>query len=245
MKGCLMKLFKFLMCLCVVFLSLNSNAQMLAQKTQGEEKQTQISEYIKESLSYIALKNVTDAEQVFCYTVTKAPKDFNGYTVDQMAITGFCGIFEQQEKEIFINELFKNENHLSKAVAQCRVEPNLLFRFVRGIDYTDVLLSQSCPSMTVFYAGKVKSFNAEPSVELINAYVSVYEPRSVDFVSPTLLNQLMPIGLPQTDAQKALVASKNNMQQQPVRSWTTSQEPAATQQAPSSGWNRINMNRAQ
>ena len=68
----------------------------------------------------------------------------------------------------------------------------LMLRFVRGVDYTDVLLSSRCHSFSVFYGGKVKSYNFSPAAEIIDVMVDSFRPKTVPFVSPAMLRQLLP-----------------------------------------------------
>lgn len=195
--------------------------------------------YLKDSLSNLALQNILKAEKIFCYTVEMPKDDYEGYTLNQMAITGFCGILEENEKNIFIEEFFSKEKSLSTKIADCVVRPRVMLRFFRGIDSTDVLVSSPCPSFTFFYGGTLKSFNAEPSSQSIQDFLSVYEQRHIDFVSPTLLNQLIPIGIAQTDEQRALVAKQNEVQ--PKRNWVKDEPQETSQSTPTKGWNRINV----
>lgn len=127
--------------------------------------------------------------------------------------------------------LDKNEN--------CIIKPKIMLRFVRGVDNTDVLLSSPCYSYSVFYGGKVRPFNAKPAAEIIDALINPLLKKKVKFVSPALLNQLLPVGVAQTEEQKELVSKKNK----PIRGWETeeaseAQAPAKTRAA--SGWNKLN-----
>ena len=80
----------------------------------------------------------------------------------------------------------------------------------------------------------------------------------MQFISPALLGQVLPIGVPQNDEQRALVKSK--LQQGPVRNWakkdavttenaSQAQQPTAQpsrmQNVPAKegkGWNRLKFN---
>ena len=201
-----------------------------------------INPYIKQSLSPLALNNILNSERVFCYTVDKPKEGYAGYTIDQMALTGFCGVLERKDAGLFINEFFIDTQKISKTVANCTIAPKIMLRFIRGVDATDVLFSNPCPSMTVFYGGTLKSFNAEPAKKTIEAFVDLFYKNSIDFVSPALLNQTLPIGIAQTAEQKALVAKQKEVQ--PIRKWSQpaqatpstsgAQKPAAPQ-----GWNKL------
>ncbi len=202
-----------------------------------------INPFIEKSISAPALKNIMDAERVFCYNVETAPENYQGYTIDQMALTGFCGILEKEHADLFRNEFFKTETNISTTTAQCVISPKIMLRFVRGIDATDVLFSNPCPSISVFYGGTFKSFNAAPAVKSIEGVVEVFTGLKTEFVSPALLNQTFPIGVTLNDEQKALVNQQKSAQ--PIRHWTD-QSPKAPVQAPKEegpkGWNKMKKN---
>lgn len=233
-----MKIFAFALTTALAgLLSLRASAQDIT-----------ISSYIKNSLPDIVVRNILEAERVYCYTVEMPAENYQGYTIDQMAVTGFCGILNEQQTGILISTFLKNEKSLSNKSADCTIVPKVLIRFLRGIDSTDMLFSNPCPSLTFFYGGGMKSFNAEPSTESIVAVADLFEKSKIDFVSPALLDQLFPIGIAQTEAQKALVAKHNAPK--PSSKWnrTTEQTPAQTkekteQPTKASGWNKININK--
>jgi len=202
----------------------------------------EVSEYLNNSLSPLALNNVLKAERVFCYNVEMPTEDYTGYTLDQMAITGFCGMLRPQESTLIIDELMKKESSLSEKQANCVIKPRILFRFYRGVDSTDVLFSSPCPSLTFFYGGTLQSFNAAPVAEAIKKLSETFEEKRTDFVSPALLNQLMPIGVASTDEQKALVAKQKQVQ--PKRNWVKPEEELDNEQPAKQepkGWNKINI----
>lgn len=206
-----------------------------------------ITPQIKDALSSTALKTILEAEQAFCYTVATPDDNYSGYTIDGMALTGFCGILPPIERNIFIDEYLKNESNVSSIVDQCLIRPRILLRFLRGVDYVDVLYSSPCHSFTVFYAGQINSFNTAPSAAIMDALIGAYEKQKTAFVSPALLGQVIPIGVPQNDAQRNLIRDKTS--QQPVRNWNKTQQAqqpkAEPQQQPAQvkGWNQIKMNK--
>ncbi len=212
------------------------------KETVQEKPELTVVKKIQDSISKYALNNILEAEQIFCYTVDKPNKGYNGYTMDGMAITGFCGILGGKDKELFINEFFYKEASTSNIVSKCVISPKVMIRFVKGVDYTDVLLSSPCQSFSIFYAGKIKSYNAEPAAKIIDAFVNIYSERKIDFVSPALLGQLMPIGMPKTVEQKALVKEKKG--DAPVRNWgetnkTVTKTETKEQPVAKKGWNRL------
>ncbi len=235
-----MRFFAFAFIAVVSALSFNASAQ---------EKPT-VGAFVRENLPDVVTRNITEAERVYCYTVEMPYDNYQGYTIDQMAVTGFCGILNQQQVDILISAFLQNKNSLSEKSADCTIVPRILIRFLRGIDSTDMLFSSPCPSLTFFYGGGIKSFNAEPSAEQIGGVADLFEQSKIDFVSPTLLDQVFPIGVPQTEAQKALVAKSNAPK--PSSKWNrkpdgapevTPAQAAPEQETKASGWNKININK--
>ncbi len=204
-----------------------------------------INPYVQKSLPSVAINNLLKAERVFCYTVSAAPQNYQGYTIDQMAVTGFCGVLEKEEADLFYEEFFTKPENLSQQTAQCTISPKIMLRFIRGIDSTDVLFSNPCPSLTVFYGGTIKSFNAAPSAEAISGVIALFEENRADFVSPTLLNQLLPIGVALTDEQKNIVKKQNEVQ--PIRNWNTSSQPSQSnnspEKEPKKGWGKVSLDK--
>ena len=219
---------------------------MLLASFEAQAESDEATAYLRSSLNATALKNVLEAERVFCYTVEMPAAGYKGYTLDQMALTGFCGILSDEEKTLFVNEFFKNEKNISQTSAQCVISPRVMFRFYRGVDSTDVLFSSPCPSFSVFYAGSLKSFNAAPVTEALEVMAKMYEDKRTDFISPTLLNQMLPMGIIVNDEQKAIVEKKN--ESGPVRNWAKDGEKgnqgSASQNA-AKGWNKINIKKNQ
>ena len=62
-----------------------------------------------------------------------------------------------------------------------------MLRFVRGVEYTDVVLSSPCALFMVYHAGKRYAFNIKQGV--INDLISQFDKKSEPFNSPTLLKQ--------------------------------------------------------
>ena len=234
-----MKLFVLaFIAVCSAFLSSNTLAQ---EATVGP--------YIQSNLPAVVTRNIMEAERVYCYTVEMPSENYQGYTIDQMAVTGFCGILNKQQTDILISAFLQNKESLSEKSADCTIVPRILIRFLRGVDSTDMLFSSPCPSLTFFYGGGIKSFNAEPTATQVDGVAGLFEQSRVDFVSPTLIDQVFPIGVPQTDEQKALVAkqkapkpsTKWNRKPEGAPSVPAQDEPA--QETKATGWNKININK--
>ena len=97
------------------------------------------------------------------------------------------------------------------------------------------MLSSPCHALAFFYGGKVSAFNAKPAAQIIDAVIEPLIKNKVDFASPALFNQLLPVGVAQTEEQKALVQQKNA----PVKSWEKQQQTDAARR---SGWNKLKNN---
>ena len=202
----------------------------LAVSAQAQTKQITLLPNIKSSIGATAANNIENAERLFCYQVSAKPRNYNGYTIDNMAITGFCGVIDDNLKEMLTEQLLANDANVDFInTDDCTIQPRILLRYVRGVDNTDVLLSAPCYSASVFYSGNIKTFNLKPAAEILNTVVNAFKASQAKFVSPALLNQLLPIGVAQTAEQKALL----NQSAQPKRNWNTQtqpQQPAAQKQ---------------
>lgn len=184
-----------------------------------------------------AVNNIINAEQVFCYEVDLKSSSYDGYTLDNFALTGFCGVINPELRKTIVSELFMNKkNILFDVREQCVIKPKVILRFFKGIDSTDILLSSPCYSYTVFYGGRNKTFNTKPAAVIIDTLITSFAKNKTDFASPALFNQLLPIGVAQTPEQKEML-KKNN---KPIRKWegaNDKKEPAAK----ASGWNNLDI----
>lgn len=188
------------------------------------------------SIGDSAIKNITESEQVFCYQIANKPENYTGYTLDGMAIVGFCGVINQDLQDLMKYELLMNpDNLLFDETENCVIRPQVMLRFFRGVDATDVLLSSPCHAVAIFYGGKIAAFNAKPANQIIDAIIEPLIKNKVEFASPALFNQLLPVGVAQTDAQKQLQQEKN----EPVNAWKKKQEQEAAKKA---GWNKLKSN---
>lgn len=188
-----------------------------------------------------AIDNIVNAEQVFCYEVFPYNADYNGYTIDGFPIRGFCGVMGQPVRDMVTKYfLGTEENVVFDQPEQCVIEPKIIIRFVRGVDYTDMLISSPCHSFAIFYAGSVHVYNFKPGAPIIDAMLKALGPKHAEFISPSLLNQVMPIGVVQNEQQRKLV----NKRSEPIRKWAEKfeQEEAkrvAQEKKNSSGWNKL------
>ena len=224
-----MKLGKYIIVFTLLsFIAIDSHAQ---------NKSIGILPSIKDEIGTSAANNIENAEKLFCYQVSSKPKNYTGYTINNMAITGFCGVIDINLQQMFTEQFFATESNFDFInTDNCTIQPQVMLRYVRGIDNTDVLLSSPCHSMSVFYAGNLRTFNMKPAVELIDTVVNAFKSNQTKFVSPALLNQLLPIGVAQTSQQKAIL----NKNSQPKKSW---EEPQTSQtEKKNSSWNSLNFN---
>lgn len=217
-----------------------SDDSVLGFKTEAETPNRSgkepILQTIIDSIGKSGIANITDAEQVFCYEVASKPLDYNGYTIDNMAVSGFCGVINESLRDLISAQLFSTPDNISFGTTEnCVIRPKLMLRFTRGVDFTDVLLSSPCHSFSIFYGGKVKTYNFKPGAEIIDTMVESFKAHHTDFISPALLNQLMPVGIVQNEEQKQLLESKSG----PIRNWLDeTEEPSDNSK--SSGWNKLN-----
>ena len=211
-------------------------AQEELPEVRTVQKNDVILNEIVSSIGDSAVKNITDSEQVFCYQIANRPENYTGYTIDGMAIVGFCGVINQELQSLIKYELFMNaDNLLFDETENCVIRPQIMLRFVRGIDATDVLLSSPCHAVAIFYGGKIAAFNAKPADQIIDAIVEPLIKNKVEFASPALFNQLLPIGVAKNEEQKRLQQQKN----EPVNKWQKKQDEAAAKKA---GWNKLKSN---
>ena len=206
------------------------------QRTERISRQVDIIPFIKKDLPEAAIYNIMNPEQVFCYYVAPRPKNYTGYTLDNRAITGFCGELNISQISTTYEALFTKSPNIKTTTADCKIVPEVIIRFVRGVDYTDVMLSSTCPSFTVFYAGKARPFNIIKKVidDIIKQLTKTNEP----FHSPALLKQTVPTAVAGTTAEEDLLAKKQK-ENKPLQEWKTEENKnndSANNSKPSSGW---------
>lgn len=207
-----------------------------------EEKGPQILQTIQDSIGDAGIRNITDAEQIYCYVVDVAPASYEGYTINNTAVKSFCGSLDSDLKNVLISSLFSNGDNVSSKLEQCAIKPRIMFRFIRGVDYTDVLLSSPCYSFTFFYGGKIKTYNFSKGASIVDEMVSIFSDKETvtPFVSPALLDQMMPIGVASTDDQKNKIKkSKSSTASEPIKNWEKEEKPVKEEK--SGGWNNLNI----
>lgn len=187
---------------------------------------------IKDEAAY----NIMNPEQVFCYHVTRRPKDYQGYTLNKFALTGYCGELDKNQIATSYEALFTRGANILTKKADCRIEPRLMLRFVRGVDYTDILLSSPCHSFTVFYAGKYHSFNIKQQV--IDDIINQLEKKNERFNSPALLKKTV-ANAEATNTEEEIALEKKQKEAQPLMNWQQQQEQASKDEEdkqPNNGW---------
>jgi len=218
---------------CVI---LSALASLITVNVFAQNKNISILPAIKSEIGASATNNIENAEKLFCYQVSSKPKSYTGYTINNMAITGFCGIIDINLQQMITEQFLATDSNIDFIrTDNCEIQPQIMLRYVRGIDNTDILLSSPCHSISIFYAGILKTFNMKPAVELIDTVVNAFKSSQTTFISPALLNQLLPVGVAQTSQQRATL----NKASQPKRSWDT---PKTQKQQNSNSWNSLNFN---
>ncbi len=195
---------------------------------------------ISSSLPEAATYNIKNAEQVFCYQVTKRPAQYTGYTLSSFAIKGYCGELNASDTLTAYEALFTQSPNIITTQANCHIEPRVMLRFVRGVDYTDVLLSLPCPSFTVFYAGKYKAYNIKQGI--ITDLVEKFEKNTSEFNSPSLLKQTI-ANATASNIKEADILEKKQKETAPTMKWKqqdTTDEPKP-QSEPKTGWGKIKL----
>jgi len=212
-----------------------------AWKREENSAQTKTLPQFEKLSGKMAMNNIVNAEQVFCYEIFPNAKDFKGYTLDGFPVRGFCGVLDKKTRDIITPFFFANPAAVNFDRAEnCAMQPKIIMRFVRGVDFTDVLFSSPCASLAVFYGGKVNVYNYTPIAREMDEIIKQMEKLHETFVSPALLNQLLPMGVIQNEQQRGLV----NKASEPVRNWekqATDQmkKQEAEVQRQNTGWNKL------
>ena len=187
---------------------------------------------IVENIGEAAVGNLKNPEQIFCYEVSAIPPRFTGYTLHNMAITGFCGIIPKAAGEMMVGELLMNPETIRFGQKEkCEIRPRAVLRFFRGVDSTDIMLSSPCHSIAIFYGGRVRTYNFKPGAEVMDGLLGTFQKLRTEFISPAILGQLLPIGVITQDSDRKLIEQKS----QPARNWSTGQgsKPASGVGTPS------------
>lgn len=212
-----------------------------ADLPQSNAAQATLSEFLSRKLPISTARNINKAEKVYCYTVEYAPTGYDGYMIDDLAVKGSCGELSEAGKKLIKDTFFQNSIIYSNSVANCEISPKIVLRYVYGLDYTDVLLSYPCPSLTFFHGRDTTILNATPGKTLLEQVTAAYGKLEEKFYSPALLGQMVANGQPQTQAQKEMIRLSAPTDA-PRKKWgndATAAAPAQPQQPAASGWNKL------
>lgn len=213
-------------------------------KINTVSRQRDIIPFIANAIPKVASQNISNPEQVFCYVVAKKDENYQGYTLNNYAITDYCGELDTSLITTSYEALFTQGPNIITAPSDCRIQPRIMLRFVRGVDITDVLLSSPCPSFTVFYAGRYKAFNVKQGI--INDLISQFEKNKTTFNSPSLINQFTGNGVPQNNTEAELLEKKKR-EIAPIISWQKKTSPKKEEESSSvnkpkkSGWGNVKL----
>lgn len=195
--------------------------------------------FIKSSISEISANIISNPEQVFCYQVEKRIKDDKRYTLDGFAVKGFCGELDKGAISTTYSALFTQSPNIITTPAQCKIEPRLIVRFVKGVDYADVLLSSPCPSFTIFYGGKYKAFNIKQGV--IDDIIKQLSEKVETFHSPALIKKTVANAEATSTEESETLEKKQREHETSLSEENTETETKPEESAPKSGWGNINL----
>lgn len=209
---------------------------------QSNATKSTLSDFLVRKIPAAAARNINKAEKVHCYTVEYKTPDYDGYTMDDLAVKGSCGELSDAGQKLIKDNLFQSSIIYSNSVSNCEIAPKVMLRYIYGLDHTDVLLSYPCPSLTFFHGSNTVILNATPGSAIIEQIVGAYSKLEEKFYSPALLGQMVANGQPQTQAQKEMIRL-NAPTSAPRKKWGNEALPEPQQQAPEqpqkSGWNRL------
>ena len=215
------------------------------QTTKKSSSKPSIIPFIKKSIPDAAAYNITNYEQVFCYHIKKLPPNYTGYTLNNFAIVDYCGELNTNTIATSYEALFTQGPNIITTAPGCNLDPKVMLRFVRGVDYTDVVLSSSCASFVVFYSGRFKLFNIKHGV--VNDIISQFDKKRETFNSPTLLKQTVANGIVTTveeasklDAKKRENELKMSWQKEEKKGETTQAKPQNNTTS-NTGWGKIKL----
>ena len=191
---------------------------------------------IIENIPEVAAYNIHNPEQVFCYHVEKRTKGDESYSLGNYKIVDYCGELDYDVITTSYEALFTRSPNIITTKANCRIEPQVMLRFVRGVDFVDVLLSSPCPSFTIFYGGKYKSFNVKQAV--MDDVIGQFDKTREVFLSPAIVKQTV-ANAEAKDEDEAYVLEKQQkeVEDQKVKEVEENKEP----QKPKTGWGNLKL----
>lgn len=199
-----------------------------------------ISSFLSNRVPESTARNIKKAEKVFCYTVDYAMAGYEGYTLNDLALKGSCGELSQAGRDLIKKSVLDNNLLYSNSKDNCSISPKIILRYVYGADYTDVLFSAPCHSLTFFHGHDITTVNAAPGAAVIEQIVKAYSSLEEPYQSPALLGQMVGNGQAMNQRDKEVLRRAAPVAA-PVKKWNTqqpAQTPAAKQPA-KSGWNKL------
>lgn len=202
-----------------------------------------VSSFLVNLLPESTAKVIKKAEKVFCYTVDYKQAGYDGYTIDDLALKGSCGELSQTGKNLIKNSVFDNNSLYSSSKDNCKISPKIMLRYVYGADYTDVLFSSPCQSLTFFHGQNITTVNAAPGAAIIDQIIKAYAGLEEPYLSPALLGQMVGNGQAMNQRDKEVIR-RASPSEAPLKKWNT-QPTASTatqtenKQPVKSGWNKL------
>lgn len=207
-----------------------------------EKNNDYVSDFLENKLPASTLYNIKNKEKIFCYIVDYASPSYDGYKVNDMAIKGYCGELSNEGEKLISDAVLKNTSLYSNNIDNCNVSPKFMLRYINGIDHTDVLFSDPCPSLTFFHGHDIITINAAPGKEIIQKIIDAYVKLNEKFLSPALLGQVVGSGQVITQDQKEIVRRLSPTESS-LKKWGSEndvqKEPQVSSQPKATGWNRL------
>ena len=210
----------------------------------GNGYQAATSSFLSNRIPESTARNLNKAEKVFCYTVDYTTAGYEGYTINDFALKGSCGELSQAGRDLIKNSVFENNSLYSTSKDNCSISPKIMLRYVYGADYTDVLFSSPCQSLTFFHGRDITTVNAAPGAEIIDQIVKAYESLEEPYKPPALLGQMVGNGQAMSQRDKEILR-RSAPTEAPRKKWGNTQQqnnpqaPAANSQPAKTGWNRL------
>lgn len=199
------------------------------------------SSFLSNRIPETTVRVINKAEKVFCYTVDYAESGYEGYIINDLALKGSCGELSQKGKDLIKKAVYDNNLLYSSNKDSCNISPKIMLRYVYGADYTDVLFSTPCHSLTFFHGRDVTTLNAAPGAAVIDKIVKAYASLEEPYQSPALLGQMVGNGQAMNQRDKE-VLRRAASSAAPVKKWSTQQSSgnaSKTTQPAKSGWNKL------
>jgi hypothetical protein len=217
------------------FLPKDEFGSLVVKENKNRRLQKDIVPLIVDKIPEAAAYNIHNPEQVFCYHIAKRPKGYTGYTIGNYQVVDYCGELDFDVLTTTYEPLFTRSPNIITTVSKCVIEPKIMLRFVRGVDYTDVLLSSPCPSFTVFYGGKYNSFNIKQGI--IDDVINQFDKNRETFHSPALISKTVANAVASTEDESYQLEKK---QKENERKYKVIEKKEETKEK-KGGWNNLKL----